>query len=145
MRTIGASAARRNLAGLLKQVRDGKGPITIERRGKPLAALVPVEDLEWIAARKTDAPPEAEAAPQRELTPRTSHGLFEETEQLARLGHWEWDEVEDRCTYCSKELARLHGVSVETYLRRTNSTQADLAWVHPEDRRGVERIIGNAR
>ena len=60
--------------------------------------------------------------------------MFRRTERLARLGHWEWDEIEDRLLFCSEELARLHGVSVETFLAHTDSTDADLAWIHPEDR-----------
>ena len=29
---------------------------------------------------------------------RNLNDLFDETERLAKLGHWEWDEVENRCT-----------------------------------------------
>ena len=76
---------------------------------------------------------------------RKTQSLFEETERLARLGHWEWDEIEDRCTYCSEELARLHGVTVEDYLARATSMEADLEWAHPEDRERIERIAKRAR
>ncbi len=50
------------------------------------------------------------------------------------MGHWEWDLVEDKCLYCSAELARLHGLSVEEYMRRVASLEADLEFVHPDDR-----------
>ena len=52
---------------------------------------------------------------------RKARHLSEQTEHLARLGHWEWDLVEDKLLYCSPELARLHGLSVEEYMRRVTS------------------------
>jgi prevent-host-death family protein len=254
MRSLGASEARNNLAEVLEQVHYGQERVTIERRGKPFAVLVPIEDLELLQSGEIERLRESEArlrsimehAPvaiylkdtegryleanrhyketwgiadaevrgklpsefyedqdfaragrshdlavlessraieqedsteldggpctfrvikfpvrddagevtglgaitlditehkKAEEEVRKAHSLFEETERLARLGHWEWDEVEDRCTYCSEELARLHGVSVEEYLARATSQEADLEWVHPEDRDRVSRVI----
>ena len=63
-----------------------------------------------------------------------TNAFFRTSESLARLGHWEWDEREDRCSYCSEELARLHGTTVEDFIRRTGSTEDDLEWIHPDDR-----------
>lgn len=69
----------------------------------------------------------------REAFERTN-AFYRQSESLAKLGHWEWDEREDRCSYCSDELARLHGTSVEDFIRRTESTEDDLQWIHPDDR-----------
>lgn len=68
-----------------------------------------------------------------------------ETERLAKLGYWEWDEVEDRCIYCSPELARLHGYSVEDFLRVANSSDAILEMIHPKDRAFYDAAILEAR
>ena len=65
---------------------------------------------------------------------RESESLFRQTSRLASLGHWAWDEVEDRCTYCSEELARIHGMTVEEYLASKSSMAGDLELVHPDDR-----------
>lgn len=62
------------------------------------------------------------------------HDLFEEVEAMAGIGYWEWDEINDNCTYCSEQLARMHGVSVDEFVTRATSMDADLEWVHPEDR-----------
>jgi diguanylate cyclase (GGDEF)-like protein/PAS domain S-box-containing protein len=62
------------------------------------------------------------------------HDLFEEVEAMAGIGYWEWDEINDNCTYCSEQLARMHGVSVEEFLTRATSMDEDLEWVHPDDR-----------
>ncbi len=70
---------------------------------------------------------------------RDSETRFRQATRLASLGHWAWDEIEDRCTYCSQELARIHGVSVEDYIATVNSLEGDLSRVHPEDREQYNR------
>ena len=76
---------------------------------------------------------------------RKLEAMIDETERLARLGHWEWDEIEDRCLYCSKQLAHLHGYSVETFLAKATSMAAILHMVHPEDRDLYTTAIEDAR
>jgi PAS domain S-box-containing protein len=71
---------------------------------------------------------------------KESETRFMQAARLANLGHWAWDEIEDRCTYCSEELARIHGVTVETYLAATNSVDGDLARIHPDDRHEYDRV-----
>jgi prevent-host-death family protein len=48
MSSIGTSDARNNLAGLLNRVACAKERVRITRRGKVIAAVVPIEDLEMI-------------------------------------------------------------------------------------------------
>ena len=71
---------------------------------------------------------------------RDSETLFKHATRLVNLGHWVWDEPTDRCVFCSEELARIHGVSVDDYLACTTSFEADILWVHPEDRDRYRRI-----
>ena len=42
---VEATAARNGFSDLINQVRYGSGRVLIERRGKDVAALIPVEDL----------------------------------------------------------------------------------------------------
>jgi PAS domain S-box-containing protein len=63
-----------------------------------------------------------------------SEARFAQAAHLANLGHWTWDEVNDICTYCSDELARIHGMTVERYLSATANLAGDLALIHPDDR-----------
>ena len=42
---VEATAARNGFSDLINQVRYGAGRVLIERRGKDVAALIPVEDL----------------------------------------------------------------------------------------------------
>jgi PAS domain S-box-containing protein len=72
---------------------------------------------------------------------RESETLFKHASRLANLGHWVWDELADRCVHCSEELARIHGVSVDAYLARTTSFEADVLWAHPDDRDRYRRIV----
>jgi prevent-host-death family protein len=48
MKTVSSSAARQNLPEFLGEVGHGKQRVVIERRGKPVAVLVSIEDLEAI-------------------------------------------------------------------------------------------------
>ena len=53
--------------------------------------------------------------------------MFERAEQLGRIAHWEWDEVEDRLTSCSPEYVNIYGQStVEALMDGDN-----LQYVHP--------------
>lgn len=55
--------------------------------------------------------------------------------QMAKLGYFVWDLVEDRCVYCSEELARIHGLSVDDYMERAIGVEAEANdFLHPDDR-----------
>ena len=71
---------------------------------------------------------------------RESETRFVQAARLADLGHWAWDEVDDRCTYCSEQLAHIHGVMVDDYLASTRDKESDLARIHPGDRDTYNRI-----
>lgn len=71
-------------------------------------------------------------------SPNDSRAVYQMAERIKGLGFWEWDEVADRCTYCSEEMASIHGTSVEEYLRRSTSNAADRHWMHPDDRERYE-------
>jgi len=71
---------------------------------------------------------------------KESETRFDQAARMANLGHWAWDEIEDRCAYCSDELAHIHGVTVDDYLAATNSVEGDLARIHPDDRDEYNRV-----
>ena len=48
--TLNAARARERFAEALNRVGYGKERVVIERHGKPVAALVPIEDLETLRA-----------------------------------------------------------------------------------------------
>jgi len=75
---------------------------------------------------------------------REARNLFEKTEQLARLGYWEWDEIEDRCVFCSLGLAEIAGITPEEYLARASSFEGDVSWAHPDDRQRYRETVSQA-
>lgn len=75
---------------------------------------------------------------------RESERRYRRAAKLTNMGHWVWDINEDRCSYCSEELADIYGVSVEEYLHRATSLASDLEWYHPDDRQHCENIIREA-
>ncbi len=76
---------------------------------------------------------------------RESEALLRQAADMARLGYWVWDEVADRCVYCSDTLAQMSGVTVEEYLARYGTMEGLLKDVHPEDRERYEQTIRDAR
>ncbi|MEE8535697.1 MAG: PAS domain S-box protein, partial [Kiloniellales bacterium] len=64
--------------------------------------------------------------------------LFRQAADMARLGHYIWDEREGRRDYCSEELARLFGYTVAEYLAKYDGLDATVENVHPEDRARYE-------
>jgi len=54
---VSASQAKAHLSALVAEVAFGEKQVIIERRGKPLAALVPVSDLEPARDRIKPVPP----------------------------------------------------------------------------------------
>ena len=62
--------------------------------------------------------------------------------QLAKLGYYIWDAVEDRCEYCSDQHAAAHGLTPEEYICRASHIDGSLSLTHPDDR---ERIRAKFR
>ena len=68
--------------------------------------------------------------------------LLRQAAELAQLGYWVWDELENRCVFCSEEVAALHGLAVPDYVERLSSLESYAELVHPEDR---ERFVATVR
>lgn len=71
---------------------------------------------------------------------RHGEARLRQATELAGLGDWVWDVVADKCTHCSEQHARIHGVSVDEYLARSATLEGDAAFTHPDDRDEYRRI-----
>jgi prevent-host-death family protein len=133
MEIIGATEARASFAELLRRVSAEGERIVIERRGKPRAMLVPIDDQD-------QADVSANLAARRE-----SEALLSQAAQMANLGHWVRDDVQEKCVYCSETLARMFGVTVEEYRAHYATLEGRLEQVHPENRARYEQTIAEAK
>jgi prevent-host-death family protein len=52
---VSTAEARNRLADLINRAAFGQERIVLTRRGKPVAALVPVEDMEWLEDMENQA------------------------------------------------------------------------------------------
>lgn len=52
LKTIGVAEAKRHFSEVMSEVKNGEGHFIIERKGKPMAAMVSVEELEIIEKQK---------------------------------------------------------------------------------------------
>ncbi len=50
-----------------------------------------------------------------------------------KLGFWEWDDIVDRATYYSPELAQIYGVSLEELKVKLDNIEGFYDWIHPDD------------
>jgi len=60
--------------------------------------------------------------------------LYDATERVARIGHYEWSRVRGRLESCSEEYANLFNMSVEETLASHSTLEKTLQLIHPEDR-----------
>jgi PAS domain S-box-containing protein len=81
---------------------------------------------------------------QMEESLRENEERYRQAAQIAKLGHWVWDTIEDRCISCSRELARIHGTTVEEFLALSDSTEKDAAWPHSDDQEQFEHAMREA-
>ena len=63
-----------------------------------------------------------------------SQALHRQSERMAHLGHWEWDEIEGKLLSSSEEHARIFEMSVDEILSSFNSADGNLRSIHPEYR-----------
>ncbi|MGD8419982.1 MAG: diguanylate cyclase [Gammaproteobacteria bacterium] len=95
--------------------------------------IVPVRATDPGKAKKPLDPGELEAELERL---RHREALLDATEQVASIGHCEWDFENNRIKSCSDGYARIFGQSVEEVLETHSSWDRVLEALHPEDRDG---------
>ena len=76
-----------------------------------------------------------------ELALRESEDRLMRATEMTGLGYFVWDLVENRCVYCSKEYARIHGMTVDEYMRNCASADRDILLVHPDDRERYQQFL----
>ncbi len=60
--------------------------------------------------------------------------LYDATEAVAKIGHYEWNLEYSRLESCSEEYAKLFNMTVEETLASQSSFHSTLQLIHPEDR-----------
>ena len=63
--------------------------------------------------------------------------LARQSEAITDIGHFIYDEVNERYEYVSDGLARIYGTTADVYMRDVRSLEDDLADILPEDRARV--------
>ncbi len=70
-----------------------------------------------------------------------SETRYRNAASMAKMGHWVWDEIENKCAFCSEGTAQIHGMNVAEYLEFTNSSERNDSWAHPDDRERFTRTM----
>lgn len=72
---------------------------------------------------------------------RQQLALFGATEQLAQIGHYEWDYESGRLISCSEEYARIFGMSVEQTMKLHDNWEKTFRLIHVDDRARYKDIV----
>lgn len=89
------------------------------------------DDLETRVAERTNELHESEARLKRAA-------------EIARVGHWVWDEIQGKTTFCSDMNAAIHHQTVDEFHISTSSIEGALNRVHPDDREAYSVAIRHA-
>ena len=81
---------------------------------------------------------------QGEAALRENEARLQQAVRMANLGHWVWDDIEDRRLYFSEEIAQIEGVSMEELFTKYADREGDMRLVHPDDRERIGSLIAEA-
>jgi PAS domain S-box-containing protein len=71
---------------------------------------------------------------------REGEARLRKAAEMAKIGYWLWDKIDDKAIYCSKELAKIYGLSSgEALAANLSSFGTVLEWIHPKDRERYAR------
>ncbi|MEM7562743.1 MAG: PAS domain-containing protein [Pseudomonadota bacterium] len=94
----------------------------------------PLAELQEHDFNPTSGSPSIPVDLERELEKlRQREALLDATEQIARIGHYEWNYDLDRLESCSDEYAHLFEMTVDEVLKSQSSWDKTLEQIHPED------------
>ncbi len=131
MAVISATEARSNFSEVLGRIAYGKERVTIERRGRPLAVLLPIEELARLEARAAEGPAGASGilSAVADNIPGTIY---------QRVHH---PDGREEYSYVSSGTREIFGVEPEAMF--SDPATLDRA-IHPEDREGRARAIAES-
>lgn len=76
---------------------------------------------------------------------RENERRLRQASELAKIGYYLWDAIEDKCIYCSEQHARVHGLTPEEYMARASAIDGSYSLTHPNDRAFVRAAFERLR
>jgi diguanylate cyclase (GGDEF)-like protein/PAS domain S-box-containing protein len=70
--------------------------------------------------------------------------LFSHSEQILKVGYWEWDEIIDQYITCSEQFAKLHDMTVAQLMGELKSNEQDREFICEGDRERYIQVVDSA-
>lgn len=70
--------------------------------------------------------------------------LFNHSEQIAKVGYWEWDEIADQYLTCSEQFAAIMGLTVKQMVEQVANNEEDRELICAVDRERYSQVVDSA-
>jgi len=70
--------------------------------------------------------------------------LFSHSEQIVKVGYWEWDEIADQYITCSEQYAKIMDMTVAQLTGEVKNNEEDREYVCENDRERYNRVVDSA-
>jgi PAS domain-containing protein len=97
--------------------------------------------VDALSAIATDS---SEGVSAREERLIKSNVLFSKAEQIGKLGHWEWDEIEGEYISCSEQYAKILDMTVVQLMAEVKNDDEDRVLVCENDRERYNQVVDSA-
>ncbi|MDK1119296.1 MAG: PAS domain-containing protein, partial [Anaerolineae bacterium] len=101
----------------------------------------PIHDKNGKVYRMAEIVQDINARKQAELKLQRSQALYRQAERMGKLGHWEWDHLNNRLVSCSDQFARIYEMTVKEALKYFSHRRSELTVIHPDDRERYEQYL----
>ena len=70
--------------------------------------------------------------------------LFSHSEQIVKVGYWEWDEIADQYITCSEQYAKIMDMTVAQLMGEFKNSEEDQKSVCENDRERYKQVVDSA-
>ena len=70
-----------------------------------------------------------------------SEATYHWAEEIGKLGHYVWDDINNKCLYCSPELAQMYDITPDEYIEASENEDYNMSLIHPDDQKMYIAVV----